>query len=101
MKKTVILLAASVLFLAAFKSATTDKSQGTVTSQKGVYIFLLCKPSAENEYLGTVEKFIPADTQEYQIEEMVDKAKKKYPNAQGIVFSSLKLDRADVIKFKE
>lgn len=82
-------------------SFTDDKGKATVDQQQGIYIFVLSKPAAEYEYLGTeVVKVTWTGVGSEVFNKMLQKVKKDYPNAQGLIFTSMDLDRADVIRFK-
>lgn len=68
---------------------------------KGISIFILSTPKSEYEYLGTVSKhFAWTGGNDEMIKGLIDKAKKNYPTAQGIVFSSLDFEKGELIKFK-
>lgn len=73
----------------------------TVDQQEGVSIFILCKPVAEYEYLGTVKiKAAWTGEPEEMLNIALKKVKKEYPLADGIIFTRLAMDKADAIKFK-
>lgn len=68
---------------------------------KGISVFILSTPKSEYEYLGTVSKhFAWTGGNDEMIKGLIDKAKKNYPTAQGIVFSSLDFEKGELIKFK-
>lgn len=81
------------------------KSTAEVQSYENVLIFSDCKPVAEYEYLGTV-KYNTGGFGGSQYEDIRDallkKAKKEFPEAQGLILNLKKgqADKADVIKFK-
>lgn len=94
-------IAAIALFSILLLSFSDDKSKATVEQQEGVYIFILSKPVAEYEYLGTVVvKATWSGEATEIIDKMIKKTKKDYPNAQGIIFTDTGLGKADVIRFK-
>ncbi len=99
--KIFIGLLAVGLFLTAFKFAT-DKGSATVDQKQGLYIFLLSKPTAEYEYLGSVKKGLAWTGQpDEMLNSMIKKVKKDYPKADGIVFTTIDMDKADAIQFKD
>ncbi len=81
-----------------------NRSTGEVEQMQGLYIFTDSKPVLEYEYLGTVKTTFAADVQ-YQgtRNKMIRKAKKKFPDAEGIIiqFKSGGTDKGDVIKFNK
>lgn len=81
-----------------------NKATGEVELMQGLYIFTDSKPVLEYEYLGTVKTVFAMDVQ-YQgtRDKMIRKAKKKYPEAEGIIihFKSGGTDKGDVIKFNK
>lgn len=101
MKTKLIIATLSIVVLTAF-TIVSDKGSATVDQKEGLYVFLLSKPTAENEYLGSVEKgFALTGQPEEMLNSMIKKVKKKYPKANGIVFTNLDMDKADAIQFKD
>jgi hypothetical protein len=102
MKKTLLMLIVAAFFLTAFKFVTDTKSSATVEQKQGLYVFMLCKPTVDYEYLGSVKKGIAWTGQpEEMLNSMLNKVKKDYPQADGIVFTSIAMDKADAILFKD
>lgn len=100
--KTKILVALLVITsLTSFKLAPDNKATATVERQEGLLIFMLSKPVADYEYLGTV-KIKAAWTGEptEMLNISIKKVKKEYPQAEAIIFTSVGMDKADAIKFK-
>ena len=98
--KFLILLFVASVFLTAF-TVFTDKGTATVDQQQGLYIFMLSKPQLEYEYLGSVKKTLAwSGKPEEMLSSMIKKVKKDYPNADGIMFTSIEMDKADAIKLK-
>lgn len=84
-----------------FKHAPADKSAAVVSSEQGVYIFVQCKPVAEYEYLGTIKKSVALTGEPSEmLNAMLKKLKKDFPAADGIIFTSADMDKADAVKFK-
>lgn len=78
-----------------------DKSDATVEQREGLYVFVMSKPKAANEYLGTVKKSLALTGEpEEMLNSMIKKVKKEYPEAEGIIFTTIAMDKADAIKFK-
>ena len=78
-----------------------EKASAMVEQQQGVYIFILCKPSAEYEYLGSIQQKAAWTGQPSEmLSGMLKKLKKEYPEANGIIFTSLDMDKADCVRFK-
>lgn len=79
-----------------------DKAQATVEQKQGLYIFICSKPSNEFEYLGSVKKsFAWTGGPSEMLESMIKKVKKEFPKSDGIVFTSIDMDKADAIQFKK
>lgn len=101
MKKIILPLLILALGATSFKLVEDDKSKGTVEQMEGLYVFIQSKPVAPNEYLGSEKKAIALTGKpEEMLNSMIRKAKKDYPQADGIIFTSVSMDKADVIKFK-
>lgn len=76
-----------------------EKSHAAVNQVQGVYVFVDCKPIKETQYVGTVKAGVTwSGSYKEVIEKLVKKAKKEYPDAEGIIFNGD--EKADVIKFK-
>lgn len=102
MRKKILLAVLGLgLILTAFKSSN-DNSLASADQVEGYYIFILSKPKQQTEYLGSVKKsFALEGKPEEMLRGIIKKVKKEYPKADGIVFSSIDMDKADAIKFKE
>ena len=77
--KLLLLAVVSIIFATSFK-IMADKSNAAVDQIQGVYVFIQSKPTSEYEYLGSV--------------------KKEYPQADGVIFTSVNMDQVDAVKFK-
>ena len=67
----------------------------------GVYIFIGAEPYHEYEYVATIDvKVSWTGTQRESFEKAINKAKKKYPYFNGMMFHSNNFDRVDLIRFK-
>lgn len=109
MKKTLLFAAvAAFLSLSAFTVKTAydlKKSTAEVDQVEGVYIFTDSRPASEYEYVGTVQTgaISMGDSQYIGVRDrLIKKAKKDFPNADGLIFEfrSGKRDKVDAIKFK-
>ncbi len=95
-----------VILLITLTSFNQDSRDTALVNQyEGMYVFSESKPLTRYQFLGTVDtrKVIFADPQyQYIRDYLVKEAKKKYPNADGIILrlSAGDRDRADVVKFK-
>lgn len=100
MKKTILILIVGAI-LVSFKLAI-DKTAATVTQEQGVSVFILSKPTQAYDYLGTVKvKLTMSGAPSELFNKALKNLKKDYPNADGIIFNSIDLDKADAIKFKD
>lgn len=84
--------------LAAFKFAV-DKGSAQVHQRDGLYIFMLSKPTAEYESLGSLKKRLNSGP-EVMLNSMIEQANKKFPQCEGIIFTSVDMDNVECIKFK-
>jgi hypothetical protein len=103
MQRVLIILFA---FLIGFSfKMKVDRSQAEVNQLGGFYIFVDSKPVADYDYIATVKAGITFTSGQYQPvrDLLIKKARKKYPNGDGLIFtfSNGGIDRVDVIKFKE
>ena len=100
MKAKIIVIAAIVGLTMGFQVAA-DKSTATVDQMQGLYVFIQSKPKADFEYLGTVKKSIALTGKPQEmLNSMVKKVKNDYPQADGIIFTSVDMYKADAVKFK-
>lgn len=98
MKKLSIL---TLLLCIASLAIAQDKGDATVNQEQGKYIFINSRPKAEYTFLGSMKISIAwTGAGEEMVNIALKKALKKFPEADGIVFTRLNLDRMDVIKFK-
>lgn len=99
--KTKIIVAIAIVGLLMGFQVAADKSTGTVDQMEGLYVFIQSKPKADFEYLGTVKKTLAwTGKPEEMLNSMLKKVKNDYPQADGIVFTSVAMDKADAVKFK-
>lgn len=103
--KTSLILIISVLLLLSVPSFAQeiDKSLAKADIQQGLYIFMLSKPANEYEYLGSIKKggFVISGQPKEMLNIMIRRTKKDYPDADAIIITTLSMDMADVVKFKE
>ena len=102
MKKTVFLaIAIAFTLFTDFKLIPGPKANAIVDQQEGVYLFLFCKPSSEYDYLGSIKvKAAWTGQTTEMVNGMLKKLKKDYPQADGLIFTTADLDKADAVKFK-
>jgi hypothetical protein len=99
--KKITIAAILILTTLAFKVVSV-KNTATVEQQQGLYIFLHCKPSAEYNYLGSVKSGMAMTGQPQEmLPKMINKVKKEYPDADGIIFTSEDMKQVDAVKFKD
>ena len=86
--------------LMGFQTAA-DKADATTERIEGLYVFIHSKPKAEYDYLGSIKKVVVLNSEpEGMLNAMLRKLKKEYPTADGIIFTSMNMEKADAIKFK-
>ena len=86
---------------AATKNELVDNNNMAVVDQvEGCYVFILSRPNAPYRYLGTVKKGATmSGSPESFFTSIVKKVKKEFPNSNGIIFTSIDLNKADCIEF--
>lgn len=97
MKKITLILAIALITLSAFKTMA-DYSQAKVNQIQGINVFIASQPTQQYEYLGTITN--NWNYGDKLANKIIAEAKAKYPAANGIIFSNLNLNQADVVKFK-
>lgn len=98
--KIIIGILALGLVAMSFKMAI-DKTGANVEQVSGVYVFSFSKPTAPYDFVGTVKvPGICSDRSDKRIELLIDKAKKEYPSANGLIINT-EFGKAEVIRFKE
>jgi len=101
-KKIVILSFVIIITTAFVVQTTTDRSIAQAEQQQGIYIFMLSKPAAAYDYQGSIKKTLAWTGQPAEmLNSMIKKCKKDFPTANGIIFTSIDMGKADCIKFKE
>jgi hypothetical protein len=100
MKVKLFIAGLSVVLLCAF-TISSNKNSAVVDQKEGLYVFMLSKPTAEYEYLGSVKKGIAwTGSPEEMLDGIIKKVKKEYPRAEGVIFTSMAMDKADAVIFK-
>lgn len=103
----VINLLIGFLLILLLASNTLNKKNGLaeVNKMQGVYLFTDSEPVQEYEHLGTVGNGAYLGSSQYEgvRNNLLKKALKKYPNADGVIFHLHDggSDKADAIKFKD
>lgn len=99
----------SVLIASAFlANAQTPeqpkKGYAEVNQYSGIYVFYMCKPLREYEFIATMKKVVVAETTQEALIKYAALAKKEHPDCEGIIMNKLdngfSKDVFDVIKFK-
>jgi hypothetical protein len=68
----------------------------------GVYVFFGCEPASTYTYVKTIEVNIDwSDSYYDSFERVIEKAKKKESNFNGIIFQTEDLSKADLIRFND
>lgn len=106
-KKTLAIMSAIFAFIliSAFTGAYLDKQDkpktATVHNEQGISIFILSVPISDYVNLGTVKvKLTMSGSPNELYTKALKKCKSDYPNADGLIFNSIDLDKAEAIKFK-
>lgn len=100
-----VLIGLGLTSILAFSAAKFQPSHATaeVVMEEGFYLFTDSKPVMPYDSLGTVDLGFVTGTQYENIRSnLMKRARKKYPKADGLIFNLKKngIDHANVIKFK-
>ena len=105
MKRNIFIIATlTVMSLSAFTYKVLSNKTAEVEQRQGVYVFYKGqKPIGNYDYIGTVESgaMIKNYKLSYLVPLMIERTKKKYPNADAVIFVEEDLWKCDAIKFKE
>jgi hypothetical protein len=100
--KIIIALFTLGLTVTGFRTTEDKKSYGAADQKEGYYIFILSKPVTPYDYLGSEKKSIAwTGKPEEMLNSIIKKVKSDYPKADAIIFTTINMDKADAIKFKE
>jgi|GEM_PF-3290173 hypothetical protein len=88
-------------FLLSSMGIIPEKNNAAEVNQiDGMYIFIECKPTADYKFLGSEKKSVTwSGSGKESIRGVIKKIRKNYPEADGIIFESIDLDKGDAIKF--
>lgn len=101
MKKILLVSGTIALFSFAAFHSMEDKNLARVEQVQGLYVFQQSKPVAEYDYLGSVKITVSMSGKPQELYNMIiKKVKKEYPDADGVIFTGVDMDRADAVKFK-
>lgn len=102
MKKIKFIIAAALVIVLCSATVLIDKPAAAVEQQNGINLFVYSKPVSKYDILGTVKigGIVKSEKGSHMVQLLVDKAKKDYPSAEGIIVSST-FYNAEVIRFKE
>jgi hypothetical protein len=104
MKKTIIttLICVAVGFTLLSFQNKVDHKAATVNQAQGFLIFMQCSPTSDYEVLGTVKKtgLTWTGKPEEMFNTLLRRARKDYPQAEGVIFDDVAMEHATCIKFK-
>lgn len=107
MKKLIITTALTAFFYVGYAQTTEQKqphnSFAIVNQEEGYYIFMFSRPQKQYEVLGYIEKegAVWTGKPKEMFKIILNRTKKKYPKADGIIFKGIAMDEAEAIKFRE
>jgi len=95
----VFLLLMYFLLMSAGIIPEGKSSSAEVNQIDGLYIFIESKPTNEYKFLGSEKKSITwTGSGKESIRGVIKKIKKNFPEADGVIFESIDLDKGDAIK---
>lgn len=101
MKKIIFLFLFASLTVSAQNTINRNKNHGLIDQREGIYIFILCKPQLDYEFLGTVKTdTIIIESHNEMLNMLLKHCKKEYPDAEAIIISDIKMEQADCIRLK-
>ena len=106
-----IIVALSVNPVKVVAGEKNIKKHAEVNKYQGIYIFNNCRPSDDYDELGSVEKkglmfhhifglFALNSYPREKINIIIRRAKKNYPECDGVIFDNIQMNHAICIKFK-
>ena len=101
MKKTILLSLIILISLFTYGQKKVDYSIAKAGIRiSGMYVFIGCEPANDYDYAGDIKVNNFSWTQTTYFEKLVKKAKKKYPNANGMIFRRNNPQKAELITFR-
>ena len=84
------------------RGSKDTKKTAEVNQSQGIYIFIQSRPTQEYEVLGTVEKhgIVWSGKPREMLKIMINRAKRDYPQCEGVIFDNVQMTHAICIKFK-
>jgi hypothetical protein len=76
------------------------KDDATVEQSEGLYIFIMSKPVAETNYLGTLK--VGSTITDNPLHTLIKKCRKEYPGAEALIIDDVNLQKAkaNAVTFK-
>lgn len=100
---TLVLLGAVALFFLAFSTVRSSMNLATVDQEEGILLFIHSKPAGNYKFLGRLN--MPEMVWNGRPSEMVNiairRARRQYPDANGIVIQSDNFGKVDAVKVEE
>lgn len=91
----------SALILSISVKAQNDLSLARVGNYvMGVYLFIDCEPVNQYDYIGKIDKFNVFESDSKEVEKIIEKAKKKNPYFNGMIFKK-DFKHVELIKFTD
>ena len=101
MKKLILLSSLVLLGLSTYAQEKVDYSLAKAGIRiSGMYVFVGCEPANEYDFAGDIKVNDFSWAQTTYFDKIVKKAKKKYPNANGIIFRHNTPKKAELITFR-
>lgn len=99
MKRPTLILLFFLLVFTSFQG--TNNRTANVEPINGIYIYFHSRPAEDYEYIDRYKiQVAMTGKPEELINMMLNKVRKKYPEANGIIITSDELDQCDIIKLK-
>lgn len=100
MKKLILILAGALIFF-AFKFET--RNLGKVEQRNGLFIFAFSMPTARYQILGAINmpEIVTSNKASTNLETAIKRARKQYPECNGIMFLNDNLNKVEAIKLVE
>jgi hypothetical protein len=101
MRSTIIAAAIFTLIMVASFTAPIANNQAIVKPYNGLNVYILSTPFNEYTTLGTVKKtgLVMSGDAKNMLNTLIRRAKKEYPNCEGIIVDDISMETATVIKF--
>ena len=102
MKKTILILSILAIILFSFRM-TSESHNAQVYKWQGFYVFMECAPGSDYTVLGSVKEkgIVLTGRPKEMFTTILQRVRKDYPTADGVIFDPANGQHANCFKFKD